>query len=102
MYVLPVAEVVGRMRAKGGLVYLPHPFDLARGSLGAAAERLCADGMADIVAVFNAKIADQALNDRAAALAALWDLPRAAGADRHQPERVGAPAPATPDFAGPA
>lgn len=37
-------------------MYLPHPFDRARHSLGADAERLCAGGMADIVEVFNAKI----------------------------------------------
>jgi predicted metal-dependent phosphoesterase TrpH len=100
-YVLPVAEVVGRIKSQGGLVYLPHPFDLARGSLGAAAERLCADGMADIVEVFNAKIADQALNDRAAALAAWWDLPGAAGSDAHDPHGIGAAYLEMPDFDGP-
>ena len=26
-YVLPVAEVVARIRSQGGLVYAPHPFD---------------------------------------------------------------------------
>jgi predicted metal-dependent phosphoesterase TrpH len=26
-YVLPVADAVARIRAQGGLVYLPHPFD---------------------------------------------------------------------------
>lgn len=101
-YVLPVAEVAGRIRGQGGLVYLPHPFDPARHSLGATAERLCADGMADIVEVFNAKIADQALNDRAAALAALWDLPGAAGSDAHDPDGVGAAYLEMPDFDGPA
>ena len=101
-YVLPVAEVVGRIRSQGGLVYLPHPFDLARGSLDAAAERLCADGMADIVEVFNAKIADHSLNARAAALAARWDLPGAAGSDAHDPDGVGAAYLEMPDFEGPA
>ena len=101
-YVLPVAEVIGQIRDQGGLVYLPHPFDPGRGSLGAAADRLCAHGMADVVEVFNAKIADQALNDHAAALAARWDLPGGAGSDAHDPPGIGAAYLEMPDFDGPA
>jgi len=101
-YVLPVAGAVARIRAQGGLVYLPHPFDPARGSVGAAADRLCADGMADIVEVFNAKIADQDLNTRAADLAARWGLPGGAGSDAHDPDGVGAAYLEMPDFDGPA
>jgi predicted metal-dependent phosphoesterase TrpH len=101
-YVLPVAEVVTRIREQGGLVYLPHPFDPARGSLCAAAERLCADGQTDIVEVFNAKIADQALNARAAALARRWGLPGGAGSDAHDPPGIGAAYLEMPDFDGPA
>ena len=101
-YVLPVAEVVGRIREQGGLVYLPHPFDRARRSLCGAADQLCADGMADIVEVFNAKIADQALNVRAAALARHWGLPGGAGSDAHDPEGIGAAYLEMPDFDGPA
>ncbi|HEX9032310.1 MAG TPA: PHP domain-containing protein [Streptosporangiaceae bacterium] len=101
-YVLPVPEVVGRIRQQGGLVYLPHPFDPARGSLGDAAEGLCADGMADVVEVFNAKIADQALNARAADLARRWGLPGGAGSDAHDPAGIGAAYLEMPDFDGPA
>jgi predicted metal-dependent phosphoesterase TrpH len=101
-YVLPVAEVVARIKAQGGLVYLPHPFDPARHGLGAAAERLCADGMADIVEVFNAKIADQGLNEQAAALASQWNLPGGAGSDAHDPFGIGAAYLEMPDFDGPA
>jgi predicted metal-dependent phosphoesterase TrpH len=101
-YVLPVAEAVGRIREQGGLVYLPHPFDPARGSLGSAAERLCADGLVDIVEVFNAKIAAQALNARAADLARRWGLPRGAGSDAHDPAGIGAAYLEMPDFDGPA
>jgi predicted metal-dependent phosphoesterase TrpH len=31
--VLPLGEVIGRIRTQGGLVYVPHPFDPARSSL---------------------------------------------------------------------
>ena len=101
-YVLPVADAVAAIRAQGGLVYLPHPFDPVRGSLGAMAERLCGDGIADIVEVFNAKIADQELNARASDLASRWGLPGGAGSDAHDPAGVGAAYLQMPDFDGPA
>ena len=101
-YVLPAAEAIGRIRGQGGLVYLPHPYDPARGSLGAAADQFCADGMADIVEVFNAKIADQSLNAMAADLAARRGLPGGAGSDAHDPAGVGAAYLEMPDFDGPA
>src|ERR1700733_3494793 len=78
-YVLPVGEVIARIRAQGGLVYAPHPFDPVRSSLGRVLPGLCAEGAVDIVEVFNAKIADPALNSRAAALARAFGLPGAAG-----------------------
>ena len=100
-YVLPLAEVIGRIRAQGGLVYLPHPFDPGRSSLGATAQRLCADGHADVIEVFNAKVEDQALNEQAAALAARYGLPGAAGSDAHDPDGIGAAYLELPDFDGP-
>jgi predicted metal-dependent phosphoesterase TrpH len=100
-YVLPVAEVVARIRAQGGLVYAPHPFDLVRSSLGRVLPGLCARGDVDIIEVFNAKIADQALNDQAAALAAACSLPAAAGSDAHDAPGVGAAYLDMPDFDGP-
>ena len=101
-YVLPLAEVVGRIRAQGGLVYVPHPFDLQRSSLGAVLPGMCERGDVDVVEVFNAKIADQALNDQAAALAAAYGLPGGAGSDAHDPAGVGAAYLEMPDFDGPA
>jgi predicted metal-dependent phosphoesterase TrpH len=101
-YVLPLAEVTGRIRAQGGLVYAPHPFDEGRSSLGAALAPLCAAGVVDVVEVFNAKIADQARNQRAAQLAAAFGLPGAAGSDAHDPDGVGAAYLELPDFDGPA
>jgi predicted metal-dependent phosphoesterase TrpH len=100
-YVLPLAEVTGRIRAQGGLVYVPHPFDRERSSLGPVLAGLCAGGDVDVVEVFNAKIADQALNDRAAEIAERFGLPGAAGSDAHDPEGIGAAYLDMPDFDGP-
>jgi len=101
-YVLPLAEVVSRIRAQGGLVYVPHPFDQGRSSLGPVLPELCVAGGADIIEVFNAKISDQALNERAGELAAQFGLPGGAGSDAHDPPGIGAAYLEMPDFDGPA
>ena len=101
-YVLPLAEVTGRIRAQGGLVYAPHPFDQDRSSLGRVLPDLCAAGAVDIVEVFNAKTATQEPNDRAAALATAYALPGGAGSDAHDPPGIGAAYLEMPDFDGPA
>jgi predicted metal-dependent phosphoesterase TrpH len=100
-YVLPLSEVTARIRSQGGLIYLPHPCDPGRSSLGAAASRLCADGLADVVEVFNSKIEDQEFNRQAAELATRYDLPGGAGSDAHDPDGIGAAYLEMPDFDGP-
>ncbi len=100
-YVLPLAEVTGLIRGQGGLIYLPHPFDPGRSSLGAVASELCTAGNADIIEVFNAKIEDERLNHRAADLAAQFGLPGGAGSDAHDPDGIGAAYLEMPDFDGP-
>ncbi len=101
-YVLPLGEVIGRIRAQGGLVYVPHPFGQVRSSLGRVLPGLCEQGAVDIIEVFNAKIADQALNDRAADLAGVFTLPGGVGSDAHDAPGVGAAYLEMPDFDGPA
>jgi predicted metal-dependent phosphoesterase TrpH len=101
-YVLPVAEVVRRIRAQGGLVYAPHPFDPERaGMRRPALEKLAVAGDLDIVEVFNAKIAVQEYNAEAAQFAAEFGLPQGVGSDAHDPEGVGAAYIEVPDFDGP-
>ena len=101
-YVLPLAEVVARIRDQGGLVYVPHPFDPVRSSIGRVLPALCAEGGVDVIEVFNAKIDDQALNEKAAAVAAEFGIPAAVGSDAHDADGVGAAYLDLPDFDGPA
>jgi predicted metal-dependent phosphoesterase TrpH len=101
-YVLPLAEVISRIRAQGGLVYVPHPFDRVRSSLGSVLPGMCADRTVDIIEVFNAKIADQKLNEQAASLAETFSLPGGVGSDAHDAPGVGAAYLEMPDFDGPA
>jgi predicted metal-dependent phosphoesterase TrpH len=101
-YVLPLGEAIAQIRERGGLVYLPHPFDPGRSTLKPpVSERLCADGIADVVEVFNAKIENQEFNRRAAQLAARYDVPGGAGSDAHDPDGIGAAYLEMPDFDGP-
>jgi predicted metal-dependent phosphoesterase TrpH len=100
-YVLPVSEVVGRIRGQGGLVYAPHPFDQGRSSVGPVLPGLCAAGSVDVIEVFNAKIADQSVNAQAASLARTFGLPCGAGSDAHDAPGVGAAYLEMPDFDGP-
>jgi predicted metal-dependent phosphoesterase TrpH len=101
-YVLPLTEVAGLIRGQGGLVYVPHPFDPGRSSLGGSADLLCAQGLADVIEVFNAKIEDQSRNDQAARLAVRYGLPGGAGSDAHDADGIGAAYLEMPDFDGPA
>ena len=108
-YVIPLSEAVAMIKAQSGLVYLPHPFDPGRSSLRHEAEQLCADGIVDVIEVFNAKIevpysvfnSDENPNRQAELLAARYDLPGAAGSDAHDPEGIGAAYIEMPDFDGP-
>jgi predicted metal-dependent phosphoesterase TrpH len=97
-YVLPIKDVVARIRAQGGLVCLPHPYDPLRAGVGEAADALCAAGLVDAVEVFNAKAGAAWINDRAAELAERHGLPGTAGSDAHDPHGVGAAYVEMPDF----
>jgi predicted metal-dependent phosphoesterase TrpH len=101
-YVLPLAEVTGRIREQGGLIYAPHPFDQGRSSLGSSLPPLAESGWVDVIEVFNAKIVNQEANQQAADLAARYGLPGGAGSDAHDPDGIGAAYLEMPDFDGPA
>jgi predicted metal-dependent phosphoesterase TrpH len=99
---LPTLEAARRIRAQGGLVYVPHPFDPTRycmreSELVALAEA----GLVDVLEVFNAKTSLGHLNERAAAFAASYGIPGAAGSDAHVPEAFGAAYVEMPAFDGP-
>jgi predicted metal-dependent phosphoesterase TrpH len=101
-YVLPVEEVVDRIRDQGGLVYAPHPLDRHRRGVGERRlTELAASGAIDVVEVFNAKVREAPDNEGAAEIARRFGLPAGAGSDAHDPEGVGAAYLEMPDFDGP-
>jgi len=96
-------EAARRIRAQGGLVYVPHPFDPTRHCLREDALHELLDlGLVDGLEVFNAKTSLKSLNQQAADLARERDLPGGAGSDAHVPEAFGAAYVEMPDFDGPA
>jgi predicted metal-dependent phosphoesterase TrpH len=96
-------EAAQRIRAQGGLVYVPHPFDPMRRNLSEAAlAALTAGGLVDAIEAFNAKTSLRHVNDRAAAYAADHGLAAGAGSDAHVPDALGAAYVEMPDFDGPA
>lgn len=79
---LPAADAARMIKAQGGLVYVPHPFDRLRASLGG---RLLAalEGMIDIAETYNGRMLTRGSNLRAAQWAALHRIPGAASSDAH-------------------
>lgn len=98
----PPAEAARAIRAQGGLVYIPHPFDPMRRNLAEPALlELAEAGLIDAVEVLNAKTSLLSLNARAAAFAEQHDLAAGAGSDAHVPLALGSAFVEMPDFDGP-
>jgi predicted metal-dependent phosphoesterase TrpH len=95
-------EAARAIRAQGGIVYIPHPYDPMRRNLSEAAlEALIDMGLVDAIEVINAKTSLRSLNERAASTAESHDLAAGAGSDAHVPDAIGAAYVEMPDFDGP-
>ena len=86
---LSARETIEAVRAQGGLVGIPHPFDRFRGSM-LKDPRLEAIGrLVDWVEAYNARIVGGKGNERAAAFARELGLPGVAVSDAHSSLEVG-------------
>jgi predicted metal-dependent phosphoesterase TrpH len=82
-------ETIEAVRAQGGLVGIPHPFDRFRGSM-LRDPRLEAIGpLVDWVEAYNARVIAGDGNERAAAFARELELPGVAVSDAHSVVEVG-------------
>jgi len=100
---IPPVEAAERIRAQGGLVYVPHPFDpIRRNLVQPALDELVSAGLVDAIEAFNAKTSLQHLNRQAAEYAERHELAAGAGSDAHVPEAIGAAYVEMPDFDSPA
>jgi predicted metal-dependent phosphoesterase TrpH len=86
---LPLAEAVARIREQGGIVYLPHPYDLFRRGAVRRKERETAAGWADIVEVVNGRSLSAWAARRSEKLAKRLGKSGGAGSDAHRKGEVG-------------
>lgn len=77
----PFAEAIDLIREQGGLVYLPHPFDITRSGIKKEDARLAEK--VDIIEAFNARSIIGDSNNYATALAEKYKKPKGAGSDSH-------------------
>jgi dephospho-CoA kinase len=83
----PAHETIQRVRAQGGIPYLPHPYASGKGGGGRYAEELAP--LVDVVEVFNARLHPGRLNTPAEELARRHGKLRGAGSDAHTVGELG-------------
>ena len=103
---IPFGETAVRtcelIRAQGGLVYVPHPFDPMRRNITEdSLSDIASRGLVDAVEVHNSKTSLQSLNAKAKQFAAHRDLAMGSGSDAHVPHALGSAYVEMPDFDGP-
>jgi len=99
---MTAVDTAEAIRAQGGLVYLPHPFDPMRRNITVQAlEELRDRRLIDAIEVLNAKTSLPSLNRRAADFAVDAGIAAGAGSDAHVPLALGAAFVEMPDFDGP-
>ena len=94
------ADTIEAIRAQGGLVYVPHPFDRMHAIPDAATlQRHLAE--IDVFEVYNARLLFEGYNDEAARFARKYNLTAGAGSDAHVLQGVGTGALRMRRFEGP-
>jgi predicted metal-dependent phosphoesterase TrpH len=94
------AETVDAIRAQGGLVYIPHPFDRLHAiPEPATLQRHLAE--IDVFEVYNARLLFEGYNDEALRFARKYNLTAGAGSDAHVLQGVGTGAVRMRRFRGP-
>jgi predicted metal-dependent phosphoesterase TrpH len=94
------ADTVAAIRAQGGIVYLPHPFDRLHAIPDAATlHRNLAD--IDVFEVYNARLLFEAYNEEAGRFARKYNLIAGAGSDAHVLQGLGTGALRMRAFEGP-
>lgn len=97
---ISVSEAISQIRAQGGLVCIPHPFDTIRGSaLGSKIVEEIAEQI-DVLEVLNARCVFQANTEKAYKFAGKHGIAQSAGSDAHTLLEVGNAHVEMPEFAG--
>jgi predicted metal-dependent phosphoesterase TrpH len=83
----PAEETCERIRAQGGIVYLPHPYAAGKGASGRFAEELAPE--VDVIEVFNARLRSRTANQKGLELARRHRKLQGGGSDAHTVGEVG-------------
>jgi predicted metal-dependent phosphoesterase TrpH len=98
---LTMAETIAEIRAQGGLVYVPHPFDRFH-SVPDYEHLLDIVHEIDLLEVFNPRVALTSFNEEAVRFATKYRIVPAAGSDSHVAQGLGSVRQRIHDFDGPA
>jgi predicted metal-dependent phosphoesterase TrpH/glycosyltransferase involved in cell wall biosynthesis len=98
---LSFGETIAAIRAQGGVVYVPHPFDRLHSIPDAATLHRHLPRI-DVLEVYNARLLFETYNDEALRFARKYDLTMGAGSDAHVLQGVGTGALRMRAFDGPA
>jgi predicted metal-dependent phosphoesterase TrpH len=98
---LTMEETIREIRAQGGLVYVPHPFDRFH-SVPDYEHLLDIVEEIDLLEVFNPRVAVTAFNEEAVRFARKYRIVPAAGSDSHVAQGLGSVRQRIHDFDGPA
>jgi predicted metal-dependent phosphoesterase TrpH len=97
---MTLAETIAAIKAQGGLVYVPHPFDRMH-AVPDYEHLLDALDDLDALEVFNPRIAIPSFNDEAVRFAAKYRIVAGAGSDSHVAQGLGSVRIKMRDFDGP-
>jgi hypothetical protein len=97
---MSLEETIAAIRAQGGVVYVPHPFDRMH-SVPDYEHLLAHLADVDAIEVFNPRVAISAFNDEAARFAAKYRVVAGAGSDSHVAQGLGSVRIRMRDFDGP-
>ena len=97
---LSVEQTISQIKAQGGLVCIPHPFDTFRrtGLDGRALEEIV--GQIDVIEVFNSRSPLLRSSAKAQIFAQKYGIPGSAGSDAHTPGEIGNAYVEMPEFNG--
>jgi predicted metal-dependent phosphoesterase TrpH len=97
---MTMAETIAAIRAQGGLVYVPHPFDRFH-SVPDYEHLLDIVEEIDVLEVFNPRVALTAFNEEAERFARKYRIVSGAGSDSHVAQGLGSVRVRIHDFDGP-
>ncbi len=97
---LSVEQTIAQIRAQGGIVCIPHAFDVSRPSAlrDKIVEEIAQE--IDVIEVFNARSLLHRSSEKALAFAVKYGIVQSAGSDAHTPGEIGNAYVEMPEFEG--